>query len=85
LAEFCSSECAKVINLIQEEHQYSVRSNFVQIEAMTHPLSEHEKEDLFNPPSLTKILFGDFYNAESGEVESLSPEEIDQVLYSRIS
>ena len=48
---------------------------------MTHPLSEQEKEDLFNPPSLTKILFGDFYNAESGEVESLSPEEIDQVLY----
>jgi len=81
LAEFCSPDCADVINSIQEQHQYSVRSNFVQIEAMTHPLSEQEKNDLSNPPSLTKRLFPNFYNVESGEVKSLSPEEIDQVLY----
>jgi len=38
-------ECAQVINLIQEQHQYSVKSNFIQIEAMTHPLSEQQKAD----------------------------------------
>ena len=81
LAEFSSPECAQVINSIQEQHQYSVNSNFIQIEAMTRPLSEQEKEALFNPPSLTTVLFENCYNAESGKVESLSPEEIDQVLY----
>ena len=81
LAEFCSPECAEILNDIQKEHEYSVKSNFVRIEALTHPLSKEQKEELFNPPSLTKTLFERFYNEESGKVESLNQEQMDQVLY----
>jgi hypothetical protein len=81
LAEVCSPECAAVLASIQEQHKYLVQSNFVQIDAITHPLSE--RGELFNPISITKDLFPNSYNTESGKVESLNQQEIDQVLYAQ--
>ena len=76
LSEFCSNNCAEIIDFIQQQHECIVKAYFLQIEAITHPLSETEKADLFNPPSLTEKLFqGD------SELLFLTENQIDEVLY----
>lgn len=58
-----------------------IKGNFLQIEAVTHPLSQLEKDALFNPPSLTSEIFKKAFNTDSQKVESLTEKMIDERLY----
>lgn len=74
LSIFCYLKCAEVLSSKREQNQYFIKTKFIQIERVTHPLPQTEKDELFNLPNLNNILFEGSFNPESKKVEYLTIE-----------
>ncbi len=83
LAEFCSPDCAKVLENIQERHQSFIKLRFSEIKEFTHELSPEDEKRLLQPESLTHKLFEKHLESGSkfSSINYLPYELVDDVLY----
>ncbi len=83
LAEFCSPDCANVLENIQDRHESFVKLRFNEIKEFTHELSPEDEKRLLQPESLTHKLFKKHLESGSkfSSVKEMPQDLVDDVLY----